>query len=90
MKGALVTAAGLSRYGYKYREILVNPTGHATSDAGGMVVAYVGVAPLGARAGGLEDRGVTAVMVAVRLKVVYESPQPKGKRGTILFLLRYL
>ena len=63
--------SGSSRYGYKYRQILSNPVGQATSDAGGIEVLYVGVVPLPDRAGGVELRGVIAVIVTLDLlKVV--------------------
>ena len=40
-----------------------------------MAVLYTGVEPFEARVGGVDERGVTAVMVAlVREKVVYDSP----------------
>jgi hypothetical protein len=79
---------GSSRYGYKYLQYRVKPLGHATSAAEGIAVLYVGVEPFAARAGGVDVRADTAVMVAVREKLVYERPQPNGKRGTMLFLLR--
>ncbi len=70
---------GLSRYGYRYRQILLKPVGQATSDAGGMAELYVGVEPLGARVGGSEVKGVTAVSTGVEMeKVVYERPWPNA------------
>ncbi len=54
-----------------------------------MDVLYTGVEPFGARAGGIDDRGVTSAMVAlVRENVVYESPWPTANRGAIECLLR--
>jgi len=54
-----------------------------------MDVLYTGVEPFGARAGGVDERAVTVVMVAlVREKVVYESPWPNANRGAIECLFR--
>lgn len=64
--------------------------GQATSEAAGMDVLYVGVEPLLARAEGYsESRWVTDEILAVKLKVVYESPWPKGNRGLMLALLKW-